>query len=136
MKILVGYDGSKQAKHAVDWTANLAGVRESSVTVISVAPALEAVPPIRDAVDPTSDVPKHHALVDEAAASLASRGVHAEKLVRAGNPAEQILDAAEEGGFDVIVVGHRGLGAARRFLMGSVSERVVRHASRPVLVVP
>ena len=135
MKILIGYDGSQQAKHAVDWSANLAGIKESSVTVISVAPALEAVPPIRDAVDPTSDIPEHHAQIEEAAARLASRGIQAEKLVRAGNPAEQILDAAEEGGFDVVVVGHRGLGAARRFLMGSVSERVVRHASRPVLVV-
>jgi nucleotide-binding universal stress UspA family protein len=42
---------------------------------------------------------------------------------------------ADAGSFDLIVVGSRGKSAAARFLMGSVSERVVRHASRPVLVV-
>jgi nucleotide-binding universal stress UspA family protein len=106
------------------------------VTVIGVAPALDAAPHIPDAVDPSSDVPLHRRQLDEAASILAGAAVQAETIVRIGKPAEEILDAAEEGGFDLVVLGHRGMGAARRFLMGSVSERVVRHATRPVLVVP
>jgi hypothetical protein len=70
-----------------------------------------------------------------AVARLKAKGVAAEPLLKAGKPAEEILDAADEGQFDVIVIGSRGKSAAARFLMGSVSERVVRHATRPVLVV-
>ena len=137
VKILVGYDGSAEAKRALEWGARLCRTTpDSSITVISVAPALEAAPPIRDAVDPTSDLSLHHAQVQEAAAILADAGSRADTIVKAGRPAEEILDTAEEGDFDLIVVGHRGMGAARRFLMGSVCERVVRHATRPVLAVP
>jgi nucleotide-binding universal stress UspA family protein len=137
MKILVAYDGSGQAERALDWAANLAkGLDGSSVTVLSVAPTLEAAPHIADAVDPTSNVDRHRSQAEKAAARLATSGTQPEMLVRAGNPAEEILNVAEEQGFDIIVLGHRGISATRRFLMGSVSERVVRHASRPVLVIP
>jgi nucleotide-binding universal stress UspA family protein len=136
MKILVGYDGSDEAGQALDWAASLAkGSEGSSVTVISIAPALEAAPPIADAIDPSSDAPKHRAQLDAAVARLKAAGVQAETVLRAGNPAEEILDMAEEKGFDIIVVGNRGHSSARRFLMGSVSERVMRHAVGPVLVV-
>jgi nucleotide-binding universal stress UspA family protein len=136
VKILVAYDGSDEAKRTLDWAAQLSrGTPGSSVTVIGVAPALAAAPHISDAVDPSSDVPLHRRQLDEAASILASAAIQAETIVRIGKPAEEILDAAEEG-FDLVVLGHRGMGAARRFLMGSVSERVVRHAARPVLVVP
>jgi nucleotide-binding universal stress UspA family protein len=137
VKILVGYDGSAEAKRGLEWAARLCrATPDSSITVISVAPALEAAPPIADAVDPTSDLGLHSAQVKEAATILASPGIRAETIVKAGRPAEEILDTAEEGNFDLIIVGHRGMGAARRFLMGSVCERVVRHATRPVLTVP
>jgi nucleotide-binding universal stress UspA family protein len=136
MKILVGYDGSVEARRALEWAVRLAHVEpDTSLTVISVAPALEVAPPIRDAVDPTSDVPAHQAQLDEAKSIVDGAGVRTEIVLRAGRPAEEILDTADEGHFDLIVVGHRGLSRAQRFLMGSVSERVVRHASRPVLVV-
>jgi nucleotide-binding universal stress UspA family protein len=137
VKILVGYDGSDEAKRALEWAAHLYRAEpSSSVVVIGVAPALDAAPRIPDAVDPSSDVPLHQRQLDEAASILADAGVKGETLVRVGRPAEEILDTAEERDFDLIVLGHRGMGAARRFLMGSVSERVVRHATRPVLVVP
>jgi nucleotide-binding universal stress UspA family protein len=66
---------------------------------------------------------------------LANSGIRAERLLKAGNPAEEIINAAAEGRFDVILVGVRGMGAVRRFLIGSVTDRVVRHATVPVLVV-
>lgn len=66
---------------------------------------------------------------------MAKAGVEASTVLKAGNPTEEILDLAEGEGFEVIVVGNRGIGGARRFLMGSVSDRVVRHSSKPVLVV-
>ena len=52
-----------------------------------------------------------------------------------GHPADAIIDAAEQGGYDLIIVGSRGLNAVARFLTGSVSSRVVAHAPCSVLVV-
>jgi nucleotide-binding universal stress UspA family protein len=136
MKILVAFDGSDEAGKALKWASDLAkGMGLAGVTVIAVARSLEATPAIADAVDPSSDLPTHRTQLEQAKATIGGEGVKAETMLRAGNPAEEILDAAEAGGFDLIVVGHRGMGAARRFLMGSVSERVVRHAKCPVLVV-
>lgn len=133
MRVLVGYDGSEQARRALEWAPRLAG--ESPVTVISVAPTLEASPRIPDAVDPTSNVDMHQQQLVEAATLLGINGVRVEKLLRIGNPAEEIITAAEEGRFDLILIGIRGLSAVRRFLIGSVADRVVRHATVPVLVV-
>jgi nucleotide-binding universal stress UspA family protein len=136
VKILVAHDGSDEARSAIRWAGQLArATSDSSVTVISVAPTLELTEPIVDAVDPTSDVAKHRAHLAEAKELLAKQGVTAETVLKAGNPSEEILDLAEARNFDIIVVGNRGMGGAIRFLMGSVSERVVRHSSKPVLVV-
>jgi len=55
--------------------------------------------------------------------------------VRSGNPAEEIVRAAKDRGVDLIVVGARGLGGVKRLLLGSVSERVLRDARCPVLIV-
>jgi nucleotide-binding universal stress UspA family protein len=55
--------------------------------------------------------------------------------IRSGTPHETILDVAEEGRFQLIVMGTEGRGALSRFLMGSVAARVVRRAPCPVLTV-
>ena len=62
-------------------------------------------------------------------------GVAVDFLVWEGDPGEAIIDAAQAEGADMIVVGSHGRGAVGRFLIGSVSDHVVRHASCPVLVV-
>ncbi|GAC1515310.1 MAG: universal stress protein [Chloroflexota bacterium] len=133
MNILVAYDGSEQAQRALDWAVRM--TQDARVTVISIAPTLEASPKIADAVDPNSDIPEHRRQLDEAAAILDRSGITVETVLRAGNPAEEIITTAMDGGFDVILVGIRGVSAAKRFLIGSVAERVVRHATVPVLVV-
>jgi nucleotide-binding universal stress UspA family protein len=136
VKILVAYDGSGEAQNALKWAQQLAkATGEHSLTVISVAPTLELTEPIVDAVDPTSGTARHRAQLAEAKGLLANAGVEVTTVLKAGNPTEEILDLADAEDFDIIVVGNRGVGGARRFLMGSVSDRVVRHASKPVLVV-
>ena len=64
-----------------------------------------------------------------------SMGVLVDFLVWEGDPGEAIIDAAQAEGADMIVVGSHGRGAVGRFLIGSVSDHVVRNASCPVLVV-
>jgi len=63
------------------------------------------------------------------------RGVTVRFLIWEGSPGEAIVDAAASEQVDLVVVGSHGRGAVGRFLVGSVSEHVVRHASCPVLVV-
>jgi nucleotide-binding universal stress UspA family protein len=62
-------------------------------------------------------------------------GLEAESIILKGSPAEKILDFADEQDVDMIVVGSHGRGEFERFAIGSVSEKVVRHAKVPVLIV-
>jgi nucleotide-binding universal stress UspA family protein len=71
----------------------------------------------------------------DAAAVLGETGRPVERLVSEGDPAREIVRIAEDRDVDLVVVGARGLGALERFLLGSVSETVLHHAGRPVLIV-
>ena len=62
--------------------------------------------------------------------------VPAQSVVLAGNPSDEIIRAAEEHGVDLIVIATHGLTGWRRFVFGSVAERVVRLSSCPVLTIP
>lgn len=136
MNILVAFDGSEGGERTLDWAARLAADEAgSSVTVIAVAAALEAAPRIPDAVDPSSPIDVHRQQLAAAAARLSDAGLEAQTVLKVGNPAEEIINTAEEGDYDLILIGGTGAHRALRFLMGSVSDRVVRHASRPVMVV-
>jgi nucleotide-binding universal stress UspA family protein len=66
---------------------------------------------------------------------LRARTGAVERSVVLGQPATEILTAAEEPGVDLVVLGARGLGLLGRLVLGSVSDRVVHHAPCPVLVV-
>ncbi|HXE73434.1 MAG TPA: universal stress protein [Candidatus Nitrosotenuis sp.] len=75
------------------------------------------------------------AILDEAARRLQGRGLSADIRLREGDPATQILAAAQELQPDLLVAGSRGLGLAARMLLGSVSERVLQEAPGNVVVV-
>lgn len=64
-----------------------------------------------------------------------SRGIDVRFMIWVGSPGEAIVEAAASEQVDLVVVGSHGRGAVGRFLVGSVSEHVVRHAPCPVLVV-
>jgi nucleotide-binding universal stress UspA family protein len=132
VKILVAYDGSEHSRRALEWAARLDG--DAAVSIISVAPTLEASASVPEAIDPRSDVDVHRRELNEAATVLEESGVKAEMMLKVGHPAEEIIDAAVEGEFDLIIIGIHGMSAMRRFLIGSVADRVVRHALVPVLV--
>jgi nucleotide-binding universal stress UspA family protein len=74
-------------------------------------------------------------LVEQSVQRLIEAGFKAKPVSLHGNPAEQIIQAASQGHADLIVMGAKGLGAVDRFFIGSVSTRVVQHASCAVLVV-
>ena len=74
-------------------------------------------------------------LLEQSVQKLIEAGFTAEPLCQSGNPAEKIMKAASKQHADLIVMGAKGLAAIDRFLLGSVSTRVVQHSSCSVLVV-
>jgi nucleotide-binding universal stress UspA family protein len=117
--ILVGYDDSDAARRALDRAADLAGYG-SRLTVVSVE---------RDAG------PLLGAVLDHARTRLIERQVPATYLQPGGEPADAIVEAAEQIAADLVVVGRKSHGA-RRSELGSVSAAVARRAPCEVLVVP
>jgi nucleotide-binding universal stress UspA family protein len=134
LKILVAYDGSDEAKRSLDWVARFGG-GEVTATVIGVAPTLAGSERIVDSVDPTVEREELRGQLREAAETLRDAGVVAEAVERAGNPAEMIIETAEAGNYDLVVVGTQGRHAIKRFLFGSTADRVARYAPCPVLLV-
>ena len=86
------------------------------------------------AVDP-ADVEARAAALAEARSYLGERGIEAKLVEGLGNPADVIVQEAEDSGAELIVVGTRGLNAAKRLVLGSTSTNVVHHAPCDVLVV-
>ena len=140
--IVVGTDGSDTAKKAVTEAIDLAKSVGAAVSVVS---AYEPVPQARlreEAhqtpddlqwmINPREDV---DATLRGAAEAAREGGVEAETYARPGDPADAILDVAEEQGADLIVVGNKGMTGARRFLLGSVPNRVSHHAPCSVLII-
>ena len=130
-RVLLATDGSPDAEHALTTFLGMADPLKVSVKVISVADALpwiapelpEALP-VSEAVDVMESFAKQSA--ERAAERLGEAGFTVEAVCLTGAPARVILDEARE--CDLVVVGSRGLGAAGRMVMGSVSEQVARLA--------
>jgi nucleotide-binding universal stress UspA family protein len=129
-KILVAYDGGEPAHQALATAAELAHAFGATVTVVSVIPVHSGRAP----VDPWDDSTVHARELLEAKKQLRDLNIEAELIEPAGDPAETIERIAEEGGFDTIVLGSRGLPLLARVLRGSVSEHVATHAHATVVV--
>ena len=140
--IVVGTDGSTTARQAVHQAAELARLSGAKLHLVSAyrlpsqvaafGPGLDAVivnPPAEDEVRAEVE-----SILAEAAAEIEGQGVAVERYAVPGNAAEAILEVAESQGADLVVVGSRGMGGARRFL-GSVPNSVSHHAPCSVLIV-
>jgi nucleotide-binding universal stress UspA family protein len=141
--IVVGTDGSETAKEAVRQAAELAKAVGATVLLVSAyEPVSEArlqkerteVPDdVSWMVNPREDV---QAVLDSEAERIKGDGVgEVETFAREGDPADAILDVAEEKNADLIVVGNKGMTGARRFLLGSVPNKVSHHAPCNVMIV-
>jgi nucleotide-binding universal stress UspA family protein len=138
--ILVAIDGSAHARRAAHYARDLARQTNARLTMlVAVTPPNAVTLPPFDAVAITSSVPDPdhlaaaQALMDELIADLGHG--RAIPQVTVGPAAETIVAEADRVGADLIVMGARGVGAAERFLVGSVSDTVLRESERPVLVV-
>ncbi|AUX08065.1 universal stress protein UspA [Halalkaliarchaeum desulfuricum] len=136
--ILLPTDGSEPANVAASRGLDLAAQLDATVHLLSVADA-----DVVDALISAFDGEKGRAeLVEQASENLAAtgeeahdRGIEFVTATTEGNPAEEIVDYADEHGVDAIVMGTHGRGGFERFAVGSVADGVVRTASVPVLTV-
>jgi nucleotide-binding universal stress UspA family protein len=131
-RVLLCYDGSEESKRALERVAELAGSVAVDVTVVSVAEPLYHERPYSGFADPAEEQ-EHRRLLAAAAAELKSRGVEAVEPV--GEPGEAIIEAAEQIGAGLVVVGWRHHRLIQRLLFGSVTGEVVDEAPGDVLVV-
>ena len=140
--MVVGTDGSETAGEAVRQASELAKQIGAKVHLVS---AYEPVPEgrLRDErdqvpddlqwmVNPREDV---NETLAQAAEGLAAQGIDVEIHAREGDPADAILDVAEEMNADLIVVGNKGMTGAKRFLLGSVPNKVSHHAPCSVMII-
>lgn len=131
-KIMVGTDGSDSATRAVARAVEIARLDGAELIVVHAHPdpnigyalADDASPEIDRAQTIVRDIENKHA------ADIAVR-----TIVREGEAAGVLLDVAEEEKVDLIVVGNKGMTGTRRFLQGSVPNRVSHHATCDVLIV-
>jgi nucleotide-binding universal stress UspA family protein len=159
--LVIGYDGSDAAERALERAAEIAQAFSARLVVVSVSglatvaapvstfgPTAELVPPaVAGPVAPGGTVPLPKRVsahepeelarrqLERARMSLASRKVGTEYLVELGDPAERLLDVADQRDADLIVVGSRERGFLERLLGRSVDEAVARRAERDVLLV-
>lgn len=145
-RIIAGNDGSSDARHAIDVMAASGLWRGAAVRVVSVIDVPTAwwlgITPL-DAVVSTEayarvqlEASRHGQKVAEASATrLAADGFVADAVVREGDPAGALVAEACAWGADLIVVGTRGHGLLKRFLLGSTARNVLQHAPMSVLIV-
>jgi len=141
-RIVVGTDGSETAKRALLEATELAKQTGASLEVVSAfdpVPSsrlreerLQAPSDIAHAVNPQEDV---DAILREAEEQVAAAGIKVKTFARQGEAADAILDVAEAENADLIVVGNKGMTGAKRFLLGSVPNKVSHHAPCSVLII-
>jgi nucleotide-binding universal stress UspA family protein len=140
--LVVGTDGSETASEAVRHASALAERLGAKVHLVS---AYEPVPEARLreerqgvpddvewTINPREDV---NSTLDGAAQALRDQGIEVDVHAREGDPADAILDVAEEQSADLIVVGNKGMTGAKRFLLGSVPNKVSHHAPCSVMII-
>ena len=117
-RILVGTDGSPTAATAVDRAVDVAAATGAELTILCVG-----------------DGERARSVVDAEAVRHADSGAQISTRTGSGDPASVLIDVAADEGYDLLVVGNKGMTGASRFFLGSVPNKVSHHASVSLLIV-
>jgi nucleotide-binding universal stress UspA family protein len=141
-RIVVGTDGSETAKAAVGEAIELAKASKAKLEIVS---AYEPLPQsqlkeegegisgdVSHVVNPREEVTF---VLEKAAAEAKKAKVDVVTHPREGDPADAILDVAEENKADLVIIGNKGMTGARRFLLGSVPNKISHHSPCDCLIV-
>lgn len=141
-RIVVGTDGSETAAEAVRQAVDLAKLAGARLSIVSAYEPVSkrrlqdeqagAPADVQYEIGPREDV---NLVLDAAAAAAKQEGIDVQTHPVEADPAEAILNVAEETDADLIVVGNKGMTGARRFLLGSVPNNVSHHAPCSVIIV-
>ena len=145
-KVLVALDGSESAEKALDFAIDLAEKYSAKIELISVVPHITYFAPLsEDELFPTKAYIEysneveaiHKKILSDAKKKAKKSKPNLEVSIKfaEGKPADKIIETAEKGDFDIVVLGHRGLGDIKEFLLGSVSHRVAHKTTRTVIIV-
>ncbi|MFZ5648061.1 MAG: universal stress protein [Bacillota bacterium] len=141
-KILVPTDGSKKSDLAVQEGVRLAKALGAEIVVFHVVPELPAVvapyavrlgESVKGIVEELESSGVE--ILKKVQEKYSDPGLKLQTKMSHGDAAMEICNEAREGRYDLVVIGSRGLGEIKGFLLGSVSSRVVRHAGCSVLVI-
>ena len=117
-RILVGTDGSPTAATAVDRAVEVAEATGAELTILCVG-----------------DGERARSVVDAEAVRHGGSGAHIATRTASGDPASALIDVAAQEGYDLLIVGNKGMTGASRFLLGSVPNKVSHHATVSLLIV-
>ncbi len=143
-KMIIAYDGSVASKRAIEMALKCSN-KDDELTLLTVIPAELAESSFTKMLLPTIDLSsvvksgsfKERAMetLSEVVAGIENNVKKVNVVVESGDPADEILMSAKKHEVDTIVLGYKGYGKEGRFLLGSVTDKVVRHAGVSVLVV-
>jgi nucleotide-binding universal stress UspA family protein len=117
-RILVGTDGSRTAARAVDRAVELAAATGAMLTVLTAGAEAKAL------LTAEAEVARHR-----------DSGVTMDAMAIDGDAAAVLLDEADRGRYDLLVMGNKGMTGVSRFLIGSVPNKVSHHATSNILIV-
>lgn len=142
-KIMVATDGSEPGRQAAEVGINLAKLAGAEVTAVYVVdlarltqlPGYITVPGIKDSLLELMDE-EGEKVTTEIEEMAKKAGVTCHKQVAGGDPAEELIRLSKESEMDLLVMGSIGKSGLSKILLGSVAEKVVRHAEVPILLIP
>lgn len=142
-RIVVGTDGSETATEAVRQAAELAKVAGATLHIVSAYnTGAQVKPGGEERLERPADVPltetgreQVNFALDSASGVAKRSGIEVQAHAQEGDPADAIIDVAEQIKADLIVVGNKGMTGARRFLLGSVPNKVSHHAPCSVFII-
>ncbi len=134
-KILAPIDGSQNSMESLKCARDLAEKYGAQIVMVNIQK-----PASYEAPKPVSEDPK---VLEERGSKIIEKGMDAIKGTTAniksevitGDPSEQILHLIDKESVDMVVMGCHGLTGVRRFLIGSVSNKVLQHSSKPVMII-
>ena len=135
-KILLAYDGSENAKKALSVGISLSKKYEAQLSALSVVHLPDygaTVGEIEEAKNEGKDY--YEKLLDEADKKARQEGIELEKKVLFGHPADTIINYAASQNIDLIIIGPRGMSNIQKFLLGSVSSKVVHYSPCKVMLI-
>ncbi|PKM79431.1 MAG: universal stress protein [Firmicutes bacterium HGW-Firmicutes-13] len=142
MKILVPIDGSQYSLEALNMAKSIAEKFSGELMVVNIQRRLVSRPKstefdVSEFIEDNPDILRERGerVLKKGLEALKGSSLKVETCILMGDPADQILECAKESKADMIVMGSLGLTGITRFLMGSVSTKVVNHADIPVMVV-